>query len=101
VGNSKLEDGKWNVVCPLITQLRFEQCELVHCLMGVTAEEAIRHFIPMNCISWIIELLASQENFYLFHLGEVNATRQLLGRVGLPQFVGNVDRAAYHPGRAS
>jgi DinB superfamily len=34
---------------------------------------------------------------YWFHLGEAQAARQLLGHTGLPQFVGDISRAPYHP----
>jgi len=49
---------------PLVTQLRFTRSEFVRCLDGVSAEEAIHRFEPMNCISWIIGHLALQENLY-------------------------------------
>jgi hypothetical protein len=57
---------------PLVTQLRFARSELVRCLEGVSAPEAIHRFEPMNCISWIIGHLANQENSYwvLFAQGE-------------------------------
>jgi hypothetical protein len=46
---------------PLVEQLRFTRGELQRALTGVTDEEARRRFLPMNCISWIIGHLASQE----------------------------------------
>jgi hypothetical protein len=49
---------------PLVTQLRFARGELVRCLDGVSNEDGIRRFEPMNCISWIVGHLASQENAY-------------------------------------
>ncbi|MBI3159699.1 MAG: DinB family protein [Chloroflexi bacterium] len=49
---------------PLVTQLRFARREFVRGLQGVTADEARRRFEPMNCISWMVGHLASQENFY-------------------------------------
>lgn len=49
---------------PLVTQLRFARSELVRCLEGVSDEDARRRFEPMNCISWIVGHLASQENTY-------------------------------------
>ena len=49
---------------PLVTQLRFARSELVRCLDGVSGEEARHRFEPMNCISWIVGHLASQEHFY-------------------------------------
>jgi hypothetical protein len=46
---------------PLVTQLRSARSELVRCLKGVSAEEALRRIEPMNCLSWIVGHLASQE----------------------------------------
>jgi hypothetical protein len=35
---------------------------------------------------------------YWFHIGEIQAIRQMLGHTRLPQFVGDIDgRAPYHP----
>lgn len=57
---------------PLVTQLRFARSEFVRCLQGVSAEDAVRRLMPMNCISWVIGHLANQENRYwlLFPGGE-------------------------------
>jgi len=52
------------MTCPLVTQLRFARSELVRCLEGVSDEDAIRRFEPMNCISWIVGHLANQEHAY-------------------------------------
>ena len=52
------------MVQPLVTQLRFARSELVRCLDGLSPEDAIHRFEPMNCISWIIGHLACQENIY-------------------------------------
>jgi len=49
---------------PLVTQLRFARSELVRCLEGVSAEDAVRRIMPMNCISWIVGHLANQEQAY-------------------------------------
>jgi len=49
---------------PYVNQLRFARSEFLRGLDGISADEAIRRFQPMNCISWIIGHLASQENFY-------------------------------------
>jgi hypothetical protein len=49
---------------PLVTQLRFARSEFVRCLDDVSAEDAIHRFEPMNCISWMVGHLASQENAY-------------------------------------
>ena len=49
---------------PLVTQLRFARSEFLRCLDGVSPEDAIHRFEPMNCISWIVGHLANQENAY-------------------------------------
>ncbi|MFN2120383.1 MAG: DinB family protein [Anaerolineales bacterium] len=49
---------------PLVTQLRFARSEFLRCLDGVSAEEAVHRFEPINCISWIVGHLANQENTY-------------------------------------
>ena len=51
----------------LVRQLQFTRREFLRGLQGVTAEEAIHRFAPMNCISWIIGHLANQENRYWVH----------------------------------
>ena len=51
-------------VHPLVTQLHFTRSEFLRCLDGVSAEDALRRLEPMNCISWIIGHLASQEHTY-------------------------------------
>jgi len=55
---------------PLVTQLRFARSEFVRCLHGVSAEEGIIRLMPMNCISWMVGHLASQENFYWVWMGQ-------------------------------
>ncbi len=55
---------------PLTVQLRFARSELVRCLTGVSAEDAIRRLPPMNSISWIVGHLADQENRYWNLLGQ-------------------------------
>ena len=67
----------------LVSQLRFARSEFVRALEGVTDEEARRRFEPMNCISWIVGHLASQENAYwvLIAQGQV-------ARPGLHELVG-------------
>lgn len=49
---------------PLVTQLRFARSEFLRCLEGVSDEEARRRFEPMNCISWMVGHMASQEHDY-------------------------------------
>ncbi len=48
---------------PLVTQLRFARSEFQRCLDGVSPEDAVRRLQPMNCLSWIVGHLASQEQF--------------------------------------
>ena len=48
---------------PLVTQLRFARSELVRCLEGVSSDDACQRIEPMNCISWIVGHLASQEHY--------------------------------------
>ena len=52
------------MIHPMVTQLRFARSEFLRCLDGVSAKDAQRRFEPMNCISWIIGHLATQENRY-------------------------------------
>jgi hypothetical protein len=51
------------MVHPLVTQLRFARSEFVRCLEGVPPDDARRRLKPMNCLSWIVGHLASQEHF--------------------------------------
>ena len=55
---------------PLVTQLRFARSEFLRCLEGVPAEDGIRRLEPMNCISWIVGHLASQEQYYWVIAGQ-------------------------------
>ena len=48
---------------PLVIQLRFARSEFVRCVGTVSAEDAVRRFEPMNCISWMVGHLASQEHY--------------------------------------
>ena len=49
---------------PLVDQLRFARSEFTRGLDGVSPEDAVRRVAPMNCLSWIIGHLASQEGAY-------------------------------------
>lgn len=49
---------------PLVLQLRFTRSEFQRALKHVSAEDAVRQFEPMNCISWMIGHLAWQEQTY-------------------------------------
>jgi hypothetical protein len=163
---------------PLVSQLRFARSEFVRGLEGVSEEDAVRRFRPMNCISWMVGHLANQEHrywvvvaqhkevapglvelvgygkpastpplkemwaawhtvtaeadkfletltpallqtfllrdgkpvdesigtlllrntyHYWFHNGEASAVRQMLGHTHLPDFVGDMNTAAYRP----
>jgi hypothetical protein len=55
---------------PLVAQLRFARTEFQRCLDGVSAEDAVRRFKPMNCISWIVGHLANQEHGYWVMAGQ-------------------------------
>jgi hypothetical protein len=55
---------------PLVLQLRFCRSEFKRALKGVTPEEAVQRFMPMNCISWTIAHLAWQEQRYWLTRGQ-------------------------------
>ena len=46
---------------PLVVQLRFARSELSRGLVNLSDEDAATRVLPMNCISWNIGHLASQE----------------------------------------
>lgn len=48
----------------LVDQLRFARSEFVRSLDGVSEDDAVRRFGPMNSISWIIGHLSDQEQRY-------------------------------------
>jgi hypothetical protein len=53
---------------PLVDQLRFTRSEFMRALKGVSESDALRRFLPMNCISWNIGHLAWQEQrYFLFY----------------------------------
>ncbi len=58
---------------PLVTQLRFARSEFARCLEGISDEDARHRIMPMNCISWMVGHMASQEQYYFvfFPKGEV------------------------------
>jgi len=68
---------------PLVTQLRFARSELVRCLDGISAADAVRRLEPMNCISWIVGHLANQEHRYWVLLAQGQSVTQ-----GLNDLVG-------------
>ncbi|MBN1201860.1 MAG: DinB family protein [Anaerolineae bacterium] len=47
----------------LVAQLRFARSEFMRCMEGVSEEDAVRRLEPMNCISWMVGHLATQENY--------------------------------------
>jgi hypothetical protein len=49
---------------PLVDQLRFTRMEFVRCLAGVDPNDAVRRIPPLNCLSWIIGHMASQESAF-------------------------------------
>ena len=49
---------------PLVGQFRFTRSEWLRGLEGVSEHDAMRHFGPMNCISWIVGHLAWHEQRY-------------------------------------
>jgi uncharacterized damage-inducible protein DinB len=57
---------------PLVNQLRFTRSEWRRALAGLPADDALRRFEPLNCISWMVGHLAWQENRYwsYFSLGQ-------------------------------
>lgn len=52
---------------PLVDQLRFTRNEMVRCVHGVSLQESYVRLGQMNCISWTIGHLASQENQYFVY----------------------------------
>jgi hypothetical protein len=49
---------------PIVAQLRFTRQELLRCLEGISPEDARRRIGTLNCVSWVVGHLASQENAY-------------------------------------
>jgi hypothetical protein len=163
---------------PLVDQFRFTRSEWLRGLQGISEQDAMRHFGPMNCISWTVGHLAWHEQrvwleraqgqvtfpilndlcatgaamstpslhdmldlwhqvtravdpfldsfttgtlqddlqregsaggsigsalrrntyHYWFHIGEIQAIRQMLGHTSLPFYVGAIEREApYRP----
>jgi len=54
----------------LVAQLRFARSEFSRGLEGVSAEDAVRRLLPMNCISWMVGHLANQEHRYWVMLAQ-------------------------------
>lgn len=66
---------------PLVTQLRFARSEFVRCIHGVSLTESYIRHGQMNCISWIIGHLASQENQYFVFLAQGKAIQPDLRKI--------------------
>lgn len=54
----------------LVNQLRFARSEFARALDGVSAVDAVRRIMPLNCLSWMVGHLADQENRYWVNLGQ-------------------------------
>jgi hypothetical protein len=68
---------------PLISQLYFARKEFVRGLEGVTAEDACKRFLPMNCLSWNVGHLAWQEQrYWLTHMQGITLIPELNELVG-------------------
>lgn len=68
---------------PLVLQLYFARKEFKRGLEGVTDEEAMRRFMPMNCISWNVGHLAWQEQrYWLTHMQGLTPMPELNVLVG-------------------
>jgi len=52
---------------PLVNQIRFARSEFVRGLQGVSEEEGLRRFVPINSIGWMVGHMASHEQrFWLW-----------------------------------
>lgn len=49
---------------PLVTQLRFARSSFMRILENLDPADAVRRLEPMNCISWMVGHMASQEQAY-------------------------------------
>ena len=56
------EECEEAMIHPLTVQLRFARSEFIRCFEGVPPADACRRVEPMNCLSWTVGHLASQEN---------------------------------------
>lgn len=61
----------------LVQRLRFTRNEFQRGLEGLTADDAQRRLTPMNCISWIIGHMASQEQRFWLNTRGQNPIPQL------------------------
>ena len=71
------------MIHPLVTQLHFTRSEFVRCFEGVLPGDACRRPEPMNCLSWTVGHLASQEHFFWVEMAQAQniapGLRQLVG----------------------
>lgn len=68
---------------PLVNQLYFARKEFQRGLEGVSAADAVRRILPMNCISWNVGHLAWQEQrYWLTHMQGQVLVPQLEALVG-------------------
>ena len=58
------------MIHPLVTQLRFARSEFARCFENLPPEDACRRIEPLNCLSWAVGHLASQEHFYWIQLAQ-------------------------------
>jgi hypothetical protein len=54
----------------LVDQLRFTRSEWLRGLDGISDADAVRHFGPMNCISWTVGHLGWHEHRYWLELAQ-------------------------------
>lgn len=55
---------------PLVDQLRFTRSEFKRCLKGLSAEDAAKRIMPMNCVAWNVGHLAWHEQRYFVTFGQ-------------------------------
>lgn len=79
---------------PMVERLHFTRREFIRCIHGVSLQETYVHLGDMNCISWLIGHLASQEHQYFVFLAQGHNVlpdiRKIAGS-GSPQSTPNLD----------
>jgi hypothetical protein len=58
------------MIHPLVSQLHFTRSEFARCFQGIPPEDACRRREPLNCLSWTVGHLASQEHFLWVQLAQ-------------------------------
>ena len=76
---------------PLVRQLRFARSEFIRCIHGTSLQESYVHMGQMNCISWTIGHLASQENTYFVYLAQGIAIQPDLRKIVSTRSVPRLD----------